>query len=271
MAEDPKATILDRIVLQRRHDLAVARAGRDANDLRHVAESQPAAIGFAQRLRASGSMAVIAEVKRASPSKGDIAPDINAAEQPLAYARGGAAAISILTEPTWFKGSLDDMREARAALAEMGAARPAILRKDFIVDEYQVLEARAYGADALLLIVASLTEPELQRLLAFTHEMGMEAMVEVNNAEEMGRAADAGAAVIGINNRDLRIFNVDLGTTDRLASLVPAGTLLAALSGMSKREDVVRFAAAGAEAVLVGEALMVDGDPAAKIRELLGC
>jgi len=215
-------------------------------------------------------MALIAEIKRASPSKGDIAPDIVAPRQAMQYARAGAAGISVLTEPTWFKGTLDDMIEVRQAVGQLGEQRPFVLRKDFIVDPYQVLEARAYGADALLLIVASLDDATLRGLLAFTRECGMEALVEVDNAEGMARAVAVGASVIGINNRDLRSFNVDLGTTDRLAGMVPEGTLLAALSGISTRADVERFQAAGAEAVLVGEALMLSGDPAAKVAELLG-
>jgi anthranilate synthase/indole-3-glycerol phosphate synthase/phosphoribosylanthranilate isomerase len=222
------------------------------------------------RLRRAGDMALIAEVKRASPSKGDIAPGIDAAEQALTYGRAGAAGISILTEPTWFKGTLDDLASVRVAVEELGAARPAALRKDFIFDEYQVLEARVAGADSVLLIVASLKDDELSQLLAFSREIGIEPLVELNNAEEMGRALNAGASVIGINNRDLRSFNVDLGTTDRLAGMVNSDVLLAALSGISSREDVERFQAAGAGAVLVGEALMVADDPGAKIGEMRG-
>jgi indole-3-glycerol phosphate synthase len=188
----------------------------------------------------------------------------------MVYARAGAAAISVLTEPTWFKGTLEDMELVRQAVGQLGDARPAVLRKDFIVDGYQVMESRAHGADAVLLIVACLNDSELGGLLDLSREMGMEPLVEVNSAAEMERAVAVGAAVIGINNRDLRSFNVDLGTTDRLAGMVPEGTLLAALSGISTRADVERFAAAGATAVLVGEALMLADDPAPKVGELLG-
>jgi anthranilate synthase/indole-3-glycerol phosphate synthase/phosphoribosylanthranilate isomerase len=215
-------------------------------------------------------MAVIAEVKRASPSKGDIAPGMDAVAQAMKYAQGGAAGISVLTEPTWFKGTLEDMDGVRAAVEGLGEARPAVLRKDFIMDEYQVLEARVHGADSVLLIVASLDDARLTHLMRRSRALGMEPLVEVNNAEEMERALRSGARVIGINNRDLRSFQVDLGTTDRLAGLVPGDVSLAALSGISTRKDVERFEAAGAGAVLVGEALMVAKDPAAKIAELRG-
>ena len=195
---------------------------------------------------------------------------MDAPAQALRYAHGGAAAISVLTEPTWFKGSLGDLREVRAALAELGDGRPGVLRKDFLVDDYQLLEARAAGADAVLLIVACLDDATLGGLQSCAHDLGMAALVEVNNAAEMERAAAAGASLIGINNRDLRSFEVDLGTTDRLAGRAPEGALLAALSGIASRADVARFEAAGAEAVLVGETLMRAPDPGATIAELRG-
>ncbi len=263
-------TILDRIVARRRIDVAEAKATVPSAALEARLAAAPRTIDFVARLRADAPMAVIAEVKRASPSKGDIASGIDAAEQALRYAAGGAAGISILTEPTWFKGTLDDMLRTRLALQPMGAARPGVLRKDFIVDPYQLLEARVFGADAVLLIVASLNDGLLGELLAASRSLGMEALVEVNNADEMTRALAAGAALVGVNNRDLRSFTVDLGTTDRLAGMAGRDVLLAALSGIRSRADVERFEAAGAGAVLVGEALMVASDPAAKIRELCG-
>ena len=265
-----ESTILETIVAQRVQDVRAAKALHPAAELQAKLRNAPPLVDFGARLRADSPMALIAEVKRASPSKGDIAPDTDASRQALLYAEGGAAAISVLTEPHWFKGTLDDMLAARNAVDRMGANRPAILRKDFLIDGYQVLESRAFGADAVLLIVACLSQSGLTRLLRCTRSLGMEALVEVNNAEEMERAAKAGASVIGINNRDLRSFAVDLGTTDRLATSAPAGALLAALSGIASREDVERFQAAGAGAVLVGEALMTGGDPVAKVRELLG-
>ncbi|MGH2633919.1 MAG: indole-3-glycerol phosphate synthase TrpC [Tepidiformaceae bacterium] len=262
-------TILDRIVAQREVDVRAAKAAVPFPALQELVRNAPPARDFLARLRASTPMALIAEIKRASPSKGDIAPGIDAAKQGRLYADAGAAAISVLTEPTWFKGSLDDMLGVRLAIDALDSRRPGVLRKDFIIDAYQVMEARACGADAVLLIVASLNDATLEGLLEFTHDLGMEALVEVNNSEEMARAIEVGAALIGVNNRDLRSFDVDLGTTGRLASMVPEGTLLAALSGINTRADVERFAAAGAGAVLVGEALMTAPDAAAKVAELL--
>jgi anthranilate synthase/indole-3-glycerol phosphate synthase/phosphoribosylanthranilate isomerase len=264
------STILETIVAQRRKDVATASAAIAQRELERLIDAAPAAIDIVGRLRAQAPMAVMAEVKRASPSKGDIAPDIDAAEQAVRYARGGAAAISVLTEPTWFKGSLDDLRCARERLAALGEGRPALLRKDFIIDEYQVLEGRVHGADSVLLIVACLDDRSLRGLLHYSRGLGMEPLVEVNNAAEMQRAVAAGARFVGINNRDLRDFTVDLGTTDRLAALAGPDVLLAALSGISTREDVVRFQATGCGAVLVGEALMTAPNPGARIRELVG-
>jgi indole-3-glycerol phosphate synthase len=263
-------SILDRVVAQRRLDVAAARNSIPEVDLRAQLTDAPTVIGFRERLEAAAPMALIAEIKRASPSKGDIAPGIDAAAQGAVYAHAGAAAISVLTEPTWFKGTLADMRGVRDAIDGMGDSRPAILRKDFIVDRYQVLEARVNGADAILLIVASLDDATLAGLLESSRALGMEPLVEVNNAEEMERARNVGARVIGINNRDLRSFVVDLATTDRLAGGAPEDAMLCALSGISTRSDVERFAVAGARAVLVGEALMTAPDAGMKVRELLG-
>jgi anthranilate synthase/indole-3-glycerol phosphate synthase/phosphoribosylanthranilate isomerase len=250
--------------------VAAAKATIPAAALRARLASAPPAISFVARLRDAGPVAVIAEIKRASPSKGDIAPGMDAAEQALRYAEAGAAGVSVLTEPTWFKGTLADLASVRDCIDGFGARRPALLRKDFIVDEYQLLEARVHGADAVLLIVAALDDDDLARLYAATAELGMEALVEVDTAEGMERALRLGARCIGINNRDLRSFNVDLGTTDRLAGMATGDVLLVALSGISTRADVERFAAAGAQAVLVGEALMLARDPAEKIAELRG-
>jgi anthranilate synthase / indole-3-glycerol phosphate synthase / phosphoribosylanthranilate isomerase len=263
-------TILDTIVAQRRLDVREAKQRVPFSELQRRLGEAPAVVPFPHRLRAAAPVALIAEVKRASPSKGDIAPGIDAAATAVAYAEAGAAGVSILTEPTWFKGSLEDMHAARTALERFGTSRPAVLRKDFLIDEYQLVEARAYGADTVLLIVASLDDSTLAGLLEFARALDMEPLVEVNNAAEMERAVAVGAQVIGVNNRDLRSFTVDLGTTDRLASMVPPGVILAALSGISTREDVERFQAAGASAVLVGEALMLASDPRARARELLG-
>lgn len=264
----PEASILERIVARRREDIAAAKAKRPVTALVQSLDRAPAPLDVVSRLRRGNGIAVMAEVKRASPSRGDIAPGIDAAEQALRYARGGAAAISVLTEPHWFKGSLEDLEHARSAVEMLGNERPALLRKDFVVDPYQVLEARAAGADAVLLIVACLDDASLRMLLAETWSLGMEALVEVNSEEEMERAAAFGARLIGINNRNLHDFSVDLGTTERVVARRPPGALVAALSGIERRDDVERFARAGVEAVLVGEALMRSADPAVLVREL---
>ena len=265
----PRGTILDEIVAQRRRDVVAAKKAVPEATLRERLPLLPPAMNFCDRLRAAGPMALIAEIKRASPSRGDIAPDIDAAAQGKRYAAAGAAGVSVLTEPSWFKGSLDDLLAVRRAVDCLGGSRPGILRKDFIIDPYQLLEAAVYGADAALLIVACLDDPTLRSLIQECRALDMEPLVEVNNAEEAERAISAGAMLIGINNRDLRSFTVDLATTERLAAIFPEHVFLAALSGITTRADVERFARAGARAVLVGEALMVAGDPAAKVRELL--
>ena len=266
----PEPSILDLIVEQRRKDVSDAQRSVPAAQLERALDSAPPVLDFAKRLEAAGPMAIIGEIKRASPSKGDIAPGADAAKTARTYASAGAAGISVLTEPTWFKGSLDDLAAAREVCSEHGENRPGLLRKDFIVDEYQVTEARAVGADSILLIVACLTDRELEALMAASRGLGMEPFVEVNNDIEMKRALGAGAALIGINNRDLRSFSVDMETTGRLAAAVPSTVLLAGFSGVRSRADIDRFAAAGARAALVGEALMLAPDPAAKVRELLG-
>jgi anthranilate synthase/indole-3-glycerol phosphate synthase/phosphoribosylanthranilate isomerase len=182
---------------------------------------------------------VLAEFKKASPSKGDIAAGLDAPRQALAYALAGACTISVLTEPTWFKGSLADLENVRSAL-EGATLSPGVcaLRKDFLIDEYMLLEARAHGADTALLIVAILTPEELVRLMAASRALGMEPLVEVNTEAEMQIALDAGAAVIGVNNRNLHTFEVDMGTTGRLAAMIPehADVQLLALSGVATRQ-----------------------------------
>lgn len=210
----------------------------------------------------------MAEIKRASPSKGDIAPNANAAHQALTYALAGAAVISVLTEPTWFKGSLLDMRLARQAIDSL-PNRPAILRKDFILDEYQIAEARLWGADTVLLIVAMLPHARLHALYAYSLSLGMEPLVEVHTTDEMRVALELGAKVIGVNNRNLHDFNVDMGTTSRLADMARGDVILCALSGISGPGDVREYVKQGVGAVLVGEALMRAEDARAFIHHLL--
>jgi len=273
----PTESILQRIYRQRREDVAAARAvpGRSLADLEAsiALHLDPPQIDFPSRLLLGTSPeapGILAEIKRASPSKGAIAPDAHAAEQALMYARGGAHVISVLTEPTWFQGTLEDLAMARRAI-ERCARRPAILRKDFLVDEYQVAEARLAGADTVLLIVAMLDDATLRRLYDYSVRLGMEPLVEVNHAAEMERALALPAKVIGVNNRNLHSFDVDMGTTSRLAHMVrERGVILVALSGITGRADVEPYLAQGVQAVLVGEALMRARDKSAFVAELQG-
>ncbi len=214
---------------------------------------------------ASAPVAIIAEVKRASPSAGDIADaDADARSLAAAYERGGAAALSVLTDARHFGGSLDDLVAARAATGL------PILRKDFIVDVRQIEEARAAGADAVLLIAAALQDAELVDLASAAADLGLASLVEAHSAEEIERAASAGARIVGVNSRDLETLRVDLGRALSLLPRVPSGILRVLESGVSTRDDVVRAADAAVDAVLVGEALMRAPDPVAKLTELLG-
>ena len=230
----------------------------------------PPQISFPERLRNSPySLSLMAEIKRASPSKGDIALDICAAKQARKYALAGASVISVLTEPEWFKGSVEDLRTVRQSLDGM-PNRPAVLRKEFVFDEYQILEGRLAGCDSVLLIVKMLDEETLRRLYLFSKSLGMEPLVEVNTSEEMEIAIQLGAQVIGVNNRDLTTFKVDLETTSRLMDKVPKETVVCALSGISGANDVKSYQSQGVGAVLVGEALMRAERPEEFANRLLG-
>ena len=209
-------------------------------------------------------ISLIAEMKRSSPSKGPIRPGASVSEVVRAYQEAGARAVSVLTEGEYFGGSLDDLVEARAA------CDLPLLRKDFVVDEYQLLEARAAGADAVLLIVAALKKKRLRKLMAAASDLGMDALIEVHDEDEVETAIEAGAELIGINNRDLHSLEVDLDTTFRLLADVPAGTVVVAESGITEREDVERLEEAGVDAILVGEVLMRSDDPVRAVRTLLG-
>ncbi|KAI9465689.1 N-anthranilate isomerase [Lactarius psammicola] len=249
-------TVLEKIYAQRLKDVQAAKAtpGTTAADLTaflsmHLA---PPPIPLVARLKAK-TPALMAEIKRASPSKGPIALSANAAQQALTYALSGASVISVLTEPTWFKGSLLDLRLARQAVDSL-PNRPAILRKDFILDEYQIAEARLHGADTVLLIVAMLPPTRLRALYDYSLSLGMEPLVEVNNAREMEAALALGARVIGVNNRNLHDFQVDMGTTTRLADMVKGqDVILCALSGITGPEDVRQYVQQGVGAVLDSE------------------
>lgn len=228
----------------------------------------PPQVPFIERLRQSPfDVALLAEIKRASPSKGVFAMDINAPTQAKKYALAGASVISVLTEPEWFKGSIEDLRAVRQVLDGM-PNRPAILRKEFIFEEYQILEARLAGADTVLLIVKMLEPDVLERLYKYSLSLGMEPLVEVQNADEMTAAIKLGANAIGVNNRNLETFEVDLGTTRSLRSMVPKDTIICALSGINSHKDVQDCKNDGVNAVLVGEAIMRAPDASEFIREL---
>jgi indole-3-glycerol phosphate synthase len=224
--------------------------------------------GFRSALAEPG-LSVIAEIKRASPSRGRFPVEIDPAAVAAEYLRGGAAALSVLTDGPFFQGSLHDLSDA-ATVAHLAAPPAPVLRKDFVIDEYQIHEALVFGADAILLIVAALGQRSLAALLDVTRELGLEALVEVHDEAEMERAAEAGAAVIGINNRDLRTFHVDLGVSERLAPLAPADAVLVGESGIYTAEEASRLAAAGIDAILVGESLIVAGDRSAAVKALAG-
>lgn len=237
----------------------------DAERLAALALGLPPARGFAAALRAAPVPAVIAEVKRASPSAGAIADaDADAAERARAYEAAGAAAVSVLTEPRHFGGSLADLRAVHLAVSV------PVLRKDFLVHPDQVLEARVGGADAVLLIVAALSRSELGAMVATARDLGLDALVEVHTEAELEAALEAGAEVVGVNARDLETLEVDPEGALELLARVPADRIAVAESGISTRAQVERATAAGARAVLVGEALMRAPDPAATLRELRG-
>ncbi|KAG5645432.1 hypothetical protein DXG03_006256 [Asterophora parasitica] len=268
-------TILEKIYAQRLTDVSLAQStpGTTLPDLEtlHNLNIAPPLIPFLPRLKetTSGRPSLLAEIKRASPSKGAISLTTSPPAQALTYALAGAHAISVLTEPKWFKGSLQDMLHARLSVAHL-PNRPAILRKDFILSRYQVLESRIWGADTILLIVSMLPEALLRDLYKYSLDLGMEPLVEVNNAKEMEIALSLSAKVIGVNNRNLHDFEVDMGTTSRLSDMVKGkDVVLCALSGISTPEDIQRYSSEGVKAVLIGESLMRAADPAAFIRHLL--
>lgn len=235
------------------------------NDLDARAAGQTAPRGFeaALRSKAETGFALIAEIKKASPSKGLIRPDFRPAEHAIAYERGGATCLSILTDAPYFQGHEDFLVEARAAVSL------PVIRKDFMVDPWQVAEARAIGADAILIIVAALDDGLMVELEAAAHERGMDCLVEVHNESEMERASRLKSRLIGVNNRDLKRFVTDIGTTERIAPLAPEGTLLVSESGINAHADLQRLSACGARTFLVGESLMREADVEAATRALL--
>jgi indole-3-glycerol phosphate synthase len=257
------ATVLDRIVARTRVRVDEEKARRPLDALVTAAREAGEARPFAAALARSGRVNVIAEHKRRSPSKGAIREDLVPADVARAYEAAGAAALSVLTDVAHFGGALDHLVEARRAVAL------PVLRKDFVVDPWQVWEARAASADAVLLIVAVLTDTELSGLLSTARKTGLAALVEVHDRRELERAVAAGAEVIGVNNRDLRTLEVSLETALRLADSIPDGTVAVAESGIRTGADVRRLRAAGYDAFLVGEHLMSSPDPGEALRALL--
>ncbi len=261
---------LSEIFAHKRLEVAARMSELPIEDMRHLAAAAAPALDFVAALRAAPRPALIAEVKAASPSRGALATRGGRTFDPTAlactYAENGAAAISVLTDETYFRGSLDHLAAVRAALPRM-----PLLRKDFICDPYQLYEARAAGADAILLIVAQLMLAEIREFSALAKELGMAALVEVHGADELAIAREAGADFIGVNNRDLRDFTVKIETAARLSQGIPPEITVVGESGIFTREDVTFLShGRGVDAILVGEALVTAPDVAAKVRELSG-
>jgi indole-3-glycerol phosphate synthase len=258
-------TVLDRIVADKWEELVAGQRLVPFAELESRLPHAAAPRRFAGALRGD-TVRLIAEVKKASPSRGLLRAEFDPLALARSYAEGGAVAVSVLTEEKYFRGSLDHLSSIRAALPD----GPPLLRKDFLFDPYQLYEARVHGADAVLLIAAILDSALLAELIGLAGALEMDALVEVHDEAELGRALIAGASLIGINNRDLRTFEVDLAITERLRPLVPPEVTVVAESGISTRADVQRLESLGVDAVLIGEALVTAPDPAAKIRELMG-
>jgi indole-3-glycerol phosphate synthase len=258
------SSVLDEIVTTKRAELALLRQSEAFDTIRRAAAEAPSARDFAGALRShDGRVTVIGEIKRRSPSKGDLAPDLDPGATAKAYEAGGAGALSVLTDRAYFGGSADDLQAARDAVTI------PVLRKDFVIDESQVYESRAIGADALLLIVAALPDDaQLRGLSELAAEVGLAALVEVHDERELDRALAAGAGIVGVNARDLTTFGEDLGVSVRLASRIPPPVIAVAESAVRSGGSARRMADVGYDAVLVGEALVRSPDPTALVHEL---
>lgn len=256
-------TVLDDILGGVREDLAERQSRTPLDELQQRASGRPSPLAAESILRHGDTVKVIAEVKRSSPSKGALALISDPAGLAGEYESGGACMISVLTEQRRFGGSLEDLAAVRSAVDV------PLLRKDFVVSSYQVWEARAHGADAVLLIVAALPQEALVSLVERVHSLGMAAIVEVHTAEEIGRAVDAGALVIGVNARDLKTLEVDRATFAELAPKIPSGVVRIAESGVRGPHDVLEYARSGAHAVLVGESLVLGDNPRGAVADLV--
>jgi len=255
-------TYLDTIVAA--HRATAAADDRSLDALLAAARDGSAPRGFADALRAGPTLRVISEIKRRSPSKGDLNPDLDPAAVAAAYEAGGAACLSVLTDAEFFGGSATDLQAARAACGL------PVLRKDFTVDARDLADARVMGADAVLLIVAALDDAQLRTFLELADELGLDALVEVHDERELDRAADAGARIIGVNQRDLTTFDIDRELAVKLAPRMPDGAVTVAESGIRDVDDARMVAAAGYHAVLVGESVVTSGDQAAAVAALAG-
>ena len=256
--------ILDEIVANKREELAAAKRRSSLADVRSRAADAGPTRGFGSALAASGGIKLIAEVKKASPSKGVIRQDFDPVAIAKVYESSGAACLSVLTESRYFQGELSYLGSIRQAV------KLPLLRKDFLFDEYQVFEARAAGADAILLIAASLERRQMEDLLGSAAGLGLDVLVESHTARELDKTLLAGATIVGINNRDLGTFTVSLDTTFGLLRDIPEDRTVVSESGIGSRNDVTRLAEAGVDAVLVGESLMRERDIGRKVKELLG-
>jgi indole-3-glycerol phosphate synthase len=264
--KNKSVNILDEIVEQKKREVAQLPARLiAAGDLRDAMLEHGERRDFISALKnPRGDIALIAEVKKASPSAGVICKDFDPVKIAQEYEAAGASCLSVLTDEKFFQGSLDYLRQIRAAV------KIPLLRKDFIIDERQILEAIEWGADAILLIVAILSDEQLAKFHSLAIEAGLAVLVEVHDEQEWDRALKFSPALIGVNNRDLKTFKVDLATTEKLAKKISAGKILVAESGIHSRADVERLKKCGAKAILVGESLMKNGDIKSKVRELIG-
>jgi indole-3-glycerol phosphate synthase len=259
------ATILDDIVAMKREELERRKSEVPLDVLEERIVAQPRPLNLSGALLGD-RVRLIAEVKKASPSRGLLSPNFDPVHLAVTYAENGAAAISVLTDPR-FQGTLEHLEAVKQAVLPRGVP---VLRKDFVFDPYQVYEARAHGADAILLIVAILTPENITELLALSRHFWMQCVVEVHTGEELETALESRAEIIGINNRDLRTFHTDLSVTRNLAGLAPRGKIVVSESGISAREDMAMLKGLGVHAALVGEALITAADVGAKVRELAG-